>query len=148
MIFQRVNRSDPEKVFIVVQSNGTIISDQVVQWELNSASVNGVLIRSVAASNEWSTVGVADKAIASGAYGLVQVYGYRRTSLVFQTNTSFDTGVPLVPVAGQSYWSSFGSTYASNTTVTQAPVLAVNMASVASSAASAQVSTKIFIRAL
>jgi len=148
MIFQRVNRSDPEKVFVVVQSNGTLIQDQCIQWELNSASVDGVKVRSIATGNEFSFVGVCDKAIASGAYGLVQVYGYRSTSIVFQTNTSQDTGLPLVPVAGQSYFSSVLTTLASNTSITLQPIYAVLAQSIISSAASGTVSNKIFIRAL
>jgi hypothetical protein len=148
MIFQRVNRSDPEKVFISVLSNGTLIVDQCVQWELASASIDGVKVRSIAAGNEFAFVGVCDKAIASGAYGLVQVYGHRSTSIVFQTNTSQDTGLPLVPVAAQSYFSSVASTLASNTSITLQPIYAVLGASIASSAASGTVSNRIFIRAL
>jgi len=143
MIFQRLARTDPERVFMVVRNNegAAIIKDQTVQWEGASASVDGVRVRDMDTANETLYVGVADAQIADGDYGLVQIYGYRSSSIVFQTNTSMDTGIALTPVAAQDYMSSVASTVA----------LGMHNAlleSVASSSASATVSRKIFIRAM
>lgn len=150
MIFQRVNRTDPERVFVVYLNNnsGTSAKDDTAQLELAAASIDGVKARSVAAGNEYSFLGIWDAAVTTGSYGLIQVYGYRSSSKVFQTNTSIDTGNALVPVAAQVYLSSVATTLASSTSVTQFPIFAVLGQSIASSAASATVSTKIFIRAL
>lgn len=150
MIFQRLSRTDPERVFVVVQNNSgsTMAKDTTAQLDLASASIDGVKVRVPAAGNEYAFVGIADAAIAANDYGLCQVYGYRSTSSVFQTNTSQDTGVPLVPVAGQAYLSSVLSTTASNVNVTQQPIFAVLGESIVNSAGSATVSRKIFIRAL
>ena len=148
MLFQRTNRSDPERVFIVVLSNEAQAADDACQWELASASIDGVKVRAPDTGNLYAFVGIADAAIASGAYGLVQTYGYRSTSRLFQTNTSIDTGQPLVPVAGAVYLQSISSLTTSSSDVTLQPVFAVLGESIISSSASATVSRKIFLRAM
>lgn len=150
MIFQRLSRTDPERVFVVVENNegATIVADQTVQWELASASIDGVKVRDMDTGNLHAVVGIADAAIAAGAFGLVQVYGYRSTSKVFQTGTSIDTGVILVPTAGQEYLQSVASSTTSAANVTLQPVIAVLGESIVDSTASGTVSRKIFIRAL
>ena len=101
MIFKRVNRTDAESVFIVMSANESgVAADDVVQLELTAASVNGVLVVQPNTGELNATVGIADAAIGSGAYGLVQIYGYRSTSRVLQTGTSLTLGVALGPVAG------------------------------------------------
>ena len=101
MIFKRVNRTDPESVFIVMQANETGVSaDDVVQLELTAASVDGVKVVQPNTAELNATVGIADAAIGNGAYGLVQIYGYRSTSRVLMTGTSHALGVVLAPVAG------------------------------------------------
>lgn len=150
MIFQRLNRSDPERIFIVVQNNegAAINKDQTVQWELASASIDGVKVRDMDTANDYAFAGIADAAIANGEFGLLQVYGYRSSSIVFQTGTSVATGVPLVAVAAQDYLNSVLSTFASNTSVTLHNIVAVLGESITDATASGTVSRKIFIRAL
>ena len=150
MLFQRVNRTDPEKVFAVFLNNnsGSTAAGDTAQLELAAASIDGVKARSVASGNEFAFLGVWDGVTTTGSYGLVQVYGYRSSAKVFQTNTSIDTGAVLVAVAGQLYMQSIVTTVASNTTITQQPIMAVLGQSIASSAASATVGVKVFIRAM
>ena len=101
MIFKRINRTDAESVFIVMQANEAgVAADDVVQLELVAASVNGVLVVQPNTAELNATVGIADAAIGNGAYGLVQIYGYRSTSRVLMTGTSHAMGVALGPVAG------------------------------------------------
>lgn len=101
MIFKRVNRTDAESVFIVMQANEAgVAADDVVQLELTAASVNGVLVVQPNTGELNATVGIADAAIGNGAFGLVQVFGYRSTSRVLMTGTSLTLGVALGPVAG------------------------------------------------
>lgn len=149
-IFQRVNRSDPERVFVVFLNNngGSTAAGDTAQLELNSASIDGVKARSVATGNEFAFLGCWDGVTTAGTYGLVQTYGYRSSAKVFQTNTSIDTGAVLVPVAGQLYMSSILTTLASNTSITIQPVMAVLGQSIASSAASAALGVKVFLRAM
>lgn len=155
MLFQRVNRSDPERVFVIVQNTegSTLSADDCCIWATASASVDGVAVRAPDTSHAGSVVGIVDAAITDGSYGLVQVWGYRSSSRVFQTDTSQATGAFLEASLGAVHLSSYASsqTIASNTTVsiTHRPgpyfVLAET---IASSGASATISAKMFIRCL
>lgn len=155
MIFQRVNQSDPERVFIIAKNTegSTLAVDTVCAWETASASIDGVAIRQPDSSHAGSIVGIVDAAITDGNFGLVQVYGYRSTSSVFQTNTSQDTGDFLEASLGAAHLSSYASsqviTSTSDASITHRPgpyfVLAET---IASSAASATISAKMFVRCL
>ena len=155
MLFKRLVREQAEAVFIVAQNNigsGTsIVKDMPVQMDITSA-VDGVKVVTPSAAGAWCFAGIADAAIADQDFGLVQVYGYRSSSQVFQTNTSQAAGLPLVNSAAASYLLSTASSYtfASNTTVsvTQFPYMAALVSSIASSAASATISVPIFLRCL
>jgi hypothetical protein len=148
MLFKRVNRDQPEQVFISVLCNEANSKDDACIWETASASIDGVKVRQPDTSVLYGFVGIADSAIASGDYGLVQVYGYRSTSKVFQTNTSQDTGVALVPVAAVAYMGSVATSTTSSSDVIQRPIFAMLGETIASSSASATISAKLFIRAL
>ena len=139
MIFQRLNRTDPERIFMVMRSNETCAADDALILETNSDSIDGVRVRITDTGLLHAFVGIADAAITSGSYGLVQVYGYRSTSRVFQTNTSIDTGVVLTPVAGAAYVQSFASS--------NVPY-GVLLETIVSSSVSNTVSRKIFVRAM
>ena len=148
MLFKRVNRDQPEQVFISVLCNETNAKDDACIWETASASIDGVKVRQPDTSLLYGFVGIADSAITSGDYGLVQVYGYRSTSKVFQTNTSQDTGLALAPVAATLYMASVATSTTSSADVTQRPIFAMLGETIASSSASATISAKLFIRAL
>lgn len=122
-------------------------------WETASASIDGVRVRQPDTGHAGSIVGIIDADITDGSYGLVQVYGYRSTSKVFQTNTSQDTGAFLEASLGAAHLSSYASslTIASNTTVSvtyrPGPYFILGE-TIASSAASATISAKVFVRTL
>lgn len=150
MMFKRVNRTDPEQVFVVVFNNegASLSANATCQLEMASASVDGIKVRQPDTANLFAFVGIVDAAIADQAYGIVQIYGYRSTVTVFQTGTSAATGAILVPVAGAGYMATSAQTYASNTTITFLPIFAVLAESVTDSSASATVNAKAFIRAM
>lgn len=150
MLFQRLNQTDPERVFIIARNNegAAMVAGQAVQWELASASIDGVRVRDMDTGNLWAFTGLCDAALADGEYGLIQVYGYRSTSVIFQTGTSMDTGLALVPVAGQDYLSSVATAFVSTDSFSINNIVAVLAESVASSSASATISKKLFLRAL
>ena len=101
MIFQRINRTNAERIFVVMKANeANVDADDVVQLELTAASVDGINVVEMNANELNALVGVADAAIANGAYGLVQTYGYRSTSKVLKSGSSFALGQALVPVGG------------------------------------------------
>ena len=141
MLFQRVNRTNPERVFMVMQANAAgVAADDVVQLELTAASVDGIKVIQPATANMQAVVGVADAAIANGDYGLVQIFGYRSTSRIGPTDsTQTSLGRVLIPVAGQDYF----STIATNA---QYGALAVLLESLTTGTSSDTVSKKIFLR--
>jgi len=74
MLFQRINRTDPEKVFLIGKAAAAISKGCVVRWDA-SGTDDGLAINVMSATTAALVVGLADAAIASGDYGLVQVYG-------------------------------------------------------------------------
>lgn len=144
MIVPRLVRTDPERIFIVVNNNegAQINKDDVCAWELASASVDGVKVRQPDTSLEVSRVGIVDANIANGEYGLVQVWGYRSTSRLFQTNTSQNTGAILIASGGAAHLQSV----ASNSGLDR--MAAFLAETVASTGATATVSAKVFVRPL
>ena len=88
MLFQRINRADPEKVFIVVKNSytsATLTNGQGVTWDWTSEA-DGVSVSIPTATNDvcggTDAAGVVAESIAHGAYGLVQVYGYHSAAKV------------------------------------------------------------------
>ncbi len=97
MLFKRLNRTDAERVFSVFQANAAgVAANDVVGLETTAASVDGVKVIQVGAGILGNiTVGIADAAIANGAYGLVQIYGYRSTSRIEMSGSTLAIGAPL-----------------------------------------------------
>lgn len=143
------NPGEPDRQFIVFVNNegATINKDATVQVDITT-DVDGVKGRDMDTEGLYAFLGVCDQAVANGDQGIAQIEGYRSTSQVFQTDTSQAAGEPLVPVAGQEYFQSVASTIASNAAVTLQPIFGFLAESIASSAASATISAKIWIRAL
>jgi len=82
MLFQRISRTDPEKIYIVVKnsySTASLSNGQPVIWDWTT-DVDGVGVTLATATENVSAgqdvAGVAAEAIAHNAYGLLQVYGY------------------------------------------------------------------------
>lgn len=84
MLFSRINRSNPEKIFIVAfQSYATAAASngQAYMWDYTTDK-NGVGVTLPASGSGRNGhygvafAGIAAETIAAGAYGLFQVYGY------------------------------------------------------------------------
>ena len=80
MEFQRINRTDPERVFVVVKNSWSTASLSANQWAAwdTLTDEDGV---GVTKADDPGTIialaGVAVETIATGDFGLVQVYGFR-----------------------------------------------------------------------
>jgi hypothetical protein len=103
MLFQRINRSDPEKIFLVVKnswSTDSLTNGQAVQWDF-TADYDGVgVTRPTARATNAGTAfaGIVTETIAAGAYGLIQIYGYHSaTRIRAKTSTApaIHMGSPL-----------------------------------------------------
>lgn len=144
MIFKRLNRTSPEQVFAVFKAGEAgIAADDVVS--LNITDKDGVSLEQPTTSPQLHlVVGIADAAISNGAYGLVQVYGYRSSSRVLYTGASVTPGMALAPSADQDYLVQGG-------TLPAAGAILPNFAaidSLASSGTTATASIKVFIRCM
>jgi len=104
MLFMRVNRSNPEKVFIVVKnsySTASLTNGQAVAWD-HQTDADGVGVTKPFAyttSLGADIAGVAAETIAAGAYGLVQVWGYHSAVRVRTMSTTGNGGVVWRAVA-------------------------------------------------
>lgn len=84
MELQRVNRTDPERIFVVVKNTYSTASLSAGQWVSydTKTDIDGVGVTKAGASRftDLCVAGVAVETIAHGDYGLVQVYGYRNAA--------------------------------------------------------------------
>lgn len=99
MLFSRVSRTNPEKVFIVCKngySTASLTNGQAVMWDLGDA--DGVSVTKPSkVSGGHAFAGIVAETIAYGDYGLVQVYGYHSAVRVDCSTTAKNiyTGTPL-----------------------------------------------------
>jgi hypothetical protein len=111
LLFQRVNRTDAEKVFVIVQnvSAATVTAGYPVVWDITS-SVDGVRVSKPATATLSLFVGLANADIADSSYGLVQVYGYKSQALITNdTSVAVAAGDILIPVNAQWYLARTGA---------------------------------------
>ena len=101
MQLQRLNRTDPEKIFIVVYnsySTASLTNGQAAIWDYATDS-DGVGVTKPTDTyavkglhNGAAFAGIAAETIAAGSYGLIQVYGYHSAVRV----RSWTAGVPAI----------------------------------------------------
>jgi hypothetical protein len=109
MIFQRVNREDAEKVFLIVYNiaGAAITANYPCVWDVSAP--DGVAVSKPATATLGLFVGLANKDIANSAYGLVQAYGYRASGFVTNdTTVAITAGNPLKCVNAQWYLADTG----------------------------------------
>lgn len=125
MVFQRINRTDPEKVFVVAKngySTASLTNGQAVSWSLSAADGLTVTRPTARATNAGvAAAGVAAATIAYNGYGLIQVFGYHsavRTRAVTGGSPAIVAGRPLVVNAAGSVFCLESVSTASNTILT------------------------------
>lgn len=104
MLFQRINRSDPERVFSIFYNvaGATQTGGDVTVWDTSTS--DGVRITKPATATLSLMVGVINADIADSSYGLVQQYGYRSQALITNdTSNAIAAGDILIPVNAQRY---------------------------------------------
>ena len=112
MLFQRINRANPEKVFIVVYnswSTASLSNGQAVMWDFYT-NIDGVGVTrptARATNGGAAAAGIVAETIASGSYGLLQVYGYHsavRCRSITAGAPNIAAGRPLALNAAGSVW--------------------------------------------
>ena len=112
MLFQRVNRSNPERIFIIAKnsySTASLSNGQSVIWDFaTDADGVGVTRPSARATNAGiAMAGVAAETIAAGDYGLLQVYGYHSAVRQRSDTSGVNLLVPGAPIGLNSAGSVF-----------------------------------------
>jgi hypothetical protein len=102
VLLQRVNRSNPEKIFIIAKNSysSAMTSGQAVIWDFaTDADGVGVTRPTARATNAGVAIaGVAAETIAVGDYGLFQVYGYHSGVRQRASTSAGDLLVPGAPI--------------------------------------------------
>lgn len=127
MRYQRINRSDPERVFLVVMnsySTASLSAGQAVQWDYTT-DVNGVSVtvpRARATSGGAAMAGVVAETIPHNSYGMVQVYGYC-SSAILKNATA---GSPIMAAGSPLAINAAGGTFDMENFATAANVVLVH----------------------
>lgn len=145
MLFQQLNRSDAEKVFISVRNitGATVSAGIPVEWDVVTATDGNSVTAAKSGSLAGLFAGVTDASMADSAYGLVQVYGYRQSAYVSAASAGNAPGTFLTPAAGIFTDATMSAATTSGHTKV---VLFETVAAAAGSSATAQYN--VFIRAL
>jgi len=103
MLFAKLNRTNPENVYVVVQNveGATITTGRAVAYAAG-ASNDGVQAVIANASGDYpSFIGIASRDVANNDYGLVQIGGLVASVLLSNEGSSItiNAGDPLVPAA-------------------------------------------------
>jgi len=90
MLFTRINRRDPEEIFMIVKAGENLLANHPACFHFSGVDdgLNAFLCDEI--TDNVYTVGIADGDINAGNYGLVQVYGFRS-----KTFTKEDKSVPV-----------------------------------------------------
>lgn len=129
MLLQRVNRSDPEKIFITVYNSyatASLTNGQACVWDY-AADANGVSVTKPtdgtgrAGHYGSAFAGIAAQTIAAGSYGLCQVYGYHSAVRVRSWtggNPAIAAGTGLTCVSAVFCLESYAAAAAATSTLT------------------------------
>lgn len=113
---QRVDRTDAEKIYMVVKNvNGaTITTGLGAALAIAGNSFDGINAVLPTAGNLPGFVGVALKDIPVNSYGLIQVWGFNGSILLSNVGSSLtiNQGDPLVPSGQAGAFFSSAPTYA------------------------------------
>lgn len=106
MLFQQLNRSDAEKVFIIGKntSGSTVSAGAPLYFETDAvtdgnsvSAVNGIL------EGLGNFAGINHASLANNSYGLIQCFGFRQSAYVSAASAGCAIGIPFLPVASQLY---------------------------------------------
>ena len=149
MLFQRINRSDPEKIFVVVKAGENLLSGRPVCLHFDGTDDGLDAFLANATADLSMVIGIADAAIASGEYGLVQVYGYRSSAVVhIKSDFDVDNHAVMAAASALSGYLSLQASIGAQTAAVPWFVCAVS-ASIASTTTTSDTSTApVFIRCL
>lgn len=154
MLFKRINRTDPEQVFLVCRNDDSVawIAGAPVCFIADGTrdGVDAIRNNTAAAAKQALLVGLADAATVAAEYGLVQCYGYRSNAVINQAGSA--SGAAGAVGDGLIQWTASNAlSGASSGAAMSASVFlpyAVLMETIASSATIATVAGKVWLRCM
>lgn len=149
MRFQRVGRTDADKVFINVRNVSATALSAHVPVELDCVTVTDGNAVTACRSGSLASVfvGILDQALADSAYGECQVYGFRQSAYISRASAGGVVGMWLVPVG--AYFDNAATMSAATTSGHTYVTLAETITASAAYSSAAQVYTSnVFIRAM
>jgi hypothetical protein len=99
MTFQRINRTDPEKVFAIYQNCTAATTAAGDAAQLDTGTLDGIRAVKPTTAGLSLILGCWATAYANSSYGLVQIYGLNSdATVVGNTSTAYAAGDILLPV--------------------------------------------------
>lgn len=146
MLIQRINRTDPERVFLVVRNDqgASVGKGRPLSFKMDGTRDGIDAEYDDAVGNQALICGLAHTDIGDGDYGLVQAYGYDDDAIVVKTNSHFLVGAVLGVLSASTCLQVISTSHADK--MVYAPI-AAGAESIASAAA-ATTTAKVFLRML
>lgn len=98
MEFQRVNRSDPERIYVIAKAGEALTAGRWYAWDMVTAQ-DGVTVKKAVGFNRNNIAGVAVLTVASGDYSPMQVWGYHGSARCAggdgSATSKLSAGVPM-----------------------------------------------------
>jgi hypothetical protein len=149
MLFSRINKSDAEKVWVSVQSGEALLQGRPVVYHWTGTSDGKIGWLADAAYDGTGVIGLADAAIALGAYGLVQVYGYRSDAqLLCASDAATNCGAVLAVGSASSGYLYMSVSLGAATGVQPSFILAHSVALSSTSVSATLTTGGVFIRCM
>lgn len=112
MLFQQLNRTDGEKVFIICRNISAATQSAGAALYFDDVEVSdGNAVSGARTSHTWLFAGINNQSLDDDSYGLVQVYGVASAYCVLNaSNSAAASGAQLIAVASQIYLKEYTST--------------------------------------
>lgn len=97
MIIQRINRTNPEKVFVVVRNDEStaLTKGALCAFKFDGTRDGLDVEKADAAANSHLIAGANDSAIPAGDYGLAQCYGVRTDAIIIKSGTATNANAAI-----------------------------------------------------
>lgn len=146
MLFPRISKTDPDFVFVGVIAGEALLQGYPVCYHFSGTNDGKIGWLANAATDGPLVAGIANSAIASGAYGLVQAYGFRSDVPVMGASAFAVDGGAILGIASSSSGCLYMISSVGAAGAAFAPFVAANSVTLASTATPALMG--VFIRCM
>jgi len=149
MLLARINRTEPERILVIVKAAEALLEGRPVCYQFDGTNDGKDAYLADAAIDATRVIGLADEAIASGAYGRVLVYGLKTNAIVYASKNMADNCGGILNVASGNSGRLELSVSLGAATVVQPNFVVAHSASLASGSDSdVENDTGVFVRCL